>query len=89
MNNIERVKHYSEIDTEAPFDSNCDNATDALVIAPKSWPDAGKIEIEWACARYRPELPLVFNDISFVVHAREKVGVCGRTGESSTCPYLI
>lgn len=90
MNSIERVKHYSEVDTEAPFDKNDPTATAELVVAPPSWPSAGKIEFEWACARYRPELPLVINDVSFVVNAREKVGICGRTGSGkSTLMQLL
>ena len=81
MNSIERVKHYSEIDTEAAFDETDD---EQLVVPDESWPREGKIELIKCCARYRPELPLVCNDVSFVVNPRQKVGICGRTGSGKS-----
>lgn len=35
-------------------------------------------------ARYRPELPLVLQDLTFTVNASEKVGVVGRTGSGKS-----
>ena len=38
----------------------------------------------------RAELPLVLTDVSFVVEARQKIGVCGRTGSGkSTLMQLL
>ena len=44
------------------------------------WPSKGVIEFRSVCLRYRPGLPLVLNNCSFVVKGSEKVGVVGRTG---------
>ena len=91
MNSIERVKHYSEIDTEAAFDEADPKAKETQLVAPpKSWPSSGKIEFSCCNARYRAELPLVLTDVSFVVEARQKIGVCGRTGSGkSTLMQLL
>jgi ATP-binding cassette subfamily C (CFTR/MRP) protein 1 len=40
------------------------------------------------CARYRPELDMVLNDVSFDVKPGEKVGVCGRTGSGKSSLML-
>lgn len=44
------------------------------------WPTAGKINFFNVSLRYRPSLPLVLKNVSFVVPAGHKVGVVGRTG---------
>jgi len=78
MNSIERVKHYSEIEVESAY-----TATD-IVTAPRGWPTAGRIEFNRICARYRPELPLVIENVTFTVQSNEKVGVVGRTGSGKS-----
>ncbi|KAF9150625.1 hypothetical protein BG015_007537 [Linnemannia schmuckeri] len=45
-----------------------------------SWPQQGRISFQEVSLRYRPELPLVLNKISFDIQAGHKVGVVGRTG---------
>lgn len=44
------------------------------------WPDKPSIEFKNLSARYKPELPLVIRDLSFVVKKHSKVGIVGRTG---------
>jgi ABC-type multidrug transport system fused ATPase/permease subunit len=78
---IERVKHYSEIDSEASYNAG---AKGELITAPPDWPTRGSIEFNNVCARYRPELPLVLENVSFTVHSNEKVGVVGRTGSGKS-----
>ncbi len=34
--------------------------------------------------RYRPELPIVLNGVSFSLRPAEKLGVCGRTGSGKS-----
>lgn len=75
------MKHYSEIDTEAAY--NADNKGE-LITAPPGWPTRGCIEFTDVCARYRPELPLVLEKVTFTVRSNEKVGVVGRTGSGKS-----
>jgi ABC-type multidrug transport system fused ATPase/permease subunit len=81
MTSVERLIHFSQIQPEAPprvYD----------MVIPKSWPEQGKIEFRNLKARYRPELDLVLNGISFVVNPGEKIGVCGRTGSGKSSLML-
>ncbi|KAF8057290.1 Abcc2 [Scenedesmus sp. PABB004] len=72
MNSVERLVEYREQAEEAP----------ALVEPrpPAPWPEAGAIQAVQLVVRYRPELPPVLKSLSFSINAREKVGICGRTG---------
>jgi ABC-type multidrug transport system fused ATPase/permease subunit len=45
------------------------------------WPARGGIVFDSVAARYRPELPPAVHDLSFHIHAGERVGVVGRTGK--------
>ena len=45
-----------------------------------AWPTSGAIHVTDLVVRYRPDLPPVLKGISFKIGAREKVGICGRTG---------
>jgi len=45
-----------------------------------SWPSQGRIRIHNLALRYRGDLELVLDGISFEIGAGEKVGICGRTG---------
>ena len=74
MNSIERMVEYLNYDTEKD-DIVPDNRP------PADWPSKGAITVENLRVRYRPELDDVLKGISFSVTGREKIGVCGRTGE--------
>nr|XP_018260210.1 uncharacterized protein I303_07127 [Kwoniella dejecticola CBS 10117]OBR82368.1 hypothetical protein I303_07127 [Kwoniella dejecticola CBS 10117] len=73
MNCVERLHHYNTLASEAlPFvhgDPKFDE-----------WPREGSIEFDRVCLRYRPELPVVLNDLSFTIRPGEKIGIIGRTG---------
>lgn len=78
MSSVERIQFYTDnIEPEAPED------------IPESdppagtWPTNGEIELSHASMRYR-DGPLVLKDLSFKVHAGEKIGVCGRTGSGKS-----
>ncbi|KAF9920089.1 hypothetical protein FBU30_010129 [Linnemannia zychae] len=45
-----------------------------------TWPQQGQISFQQVSMRYRPDLPLALDKISFEVRAGHKVGVVGRTG---------
>ncbi|KAJ2884074.1 Canalicular multispecific organic anion transporter 2, partial [Coemansia aciculifera] len=40
-----------------------------------TWPETGKIEFRRYSMRYRSDLDLTLNDLSFVVHSKEKIGI--------------
>lgn len=66
MVGAERIKQYSEIETEAPYEIE---ATEPEV----GWPPEGVVTFENYSTRYRPELELVLNDVTFQVKSSEKV----------------
>jgi ATP-binding cassette subfamily C (CFTR/MRP) protein 1 len=74
MNNVERIQHYIDLETEAEPKLPTDPKDDEL------WPTAGKIDFENAKLQYRPDLPLVLKGLDFSIRAGEKVGIIGRTG---------
>jgi ATP-binding cassette, subfamily C (CFTR/MRP), member 1 len=50
------------------------------VTVAESWPERGNVVLENVCLRYRPNLPLALNGLSFQIPAGTKCGVVGRTG---------
>ncbi|KAJ2061683.1 hypothetical protein GGI17_002947 [Coemansia sp. S146] len=55
-----------------------------------TWPETGKIEFRHYSMRYRSELDLTLNDLSFVVRSKEKIGIVGRTGAGkSSLTYAL
>ena len=88
MNGVERIKYYSDIKTEKPYEkdnsASLDDPARKIIVAGSSWPQRGQIVFDRVCARYRKELELVLNTVSFDVAAGQKVGVCGRTGSGKS-----
>lgn len=72
MNSVERVVHYTSLESEADLDTPND--------PPPSWPTQGEIKFQNVELAYRPGLPLVLKGVSFSVEPREKIGIVGRTG---------
>jgi ABC-type multidrug transport system fused ATPase/permease subunit len=73
MNSVERIQQYTAIETERPAHIETYNP-------PANWPDHGYIKFDNVSYRYRPGLPLVLNEMSFLIKPGEKIGVVGRTG---------
>lgn len=72
MNATERLHYYgSQLEQEAPL---------KLKDVPDSWPATGAITFDDVQMRYRAELPLVLQGLSFQVRGGERVGIVGRTG---------
>ncbi|KAK5096599.1 ATP-binding cassette transporter yor1 [Lithohypha guttulata] len=72
MNATERLHYYgSQLEQEAPL---------KLKEVPDSWPQSGAIDFKDVEMRYRPELPLVLQGLSFQIRGGERVGIVGRTG---------
>ncbi|KAH9031752.1 ABC transporter [Lactarius pseudohatsudake] len=74
MNSVERIVHYArDLEQEPPHEIPARKPS-----AP--WPSNGKLEINEAVLKYRPELPLVLKGLSMSVEGGEKIGIVGRTG---------
>ncbi|XP_035171280.1 multidrug resistance-associated protein 1-like isoform X1 [Oxyura jamaicensis] len=69
---IERVCEYAHMDKEEPWITS--------KRPPVGWPDRGIIQFVNYKARYRKDVALALNDISFQTWSKEKVGIVGRTG---------
>ncbi|KAG0350280.1 hypothetical protein BG005_010189 [Podila minutissima] len=74
MSSAERLMYYAEnLDQEPPAEKPESKP-------PGYWPEHGEIVFKNVSMRYRPELPLVLNNVSFDIQAGDKIGVVGRTG---------
>ncbi|KFH67722.1 hypothetical protein MVEG_06454 [Podila verticillata NRRL 6337] len=74
MSSVERLMYYAEnLDQEPPAEKPESKP-------PGCWPEHGRIVFKNVSMRYRPELPLVLNNVSFDIQAGDKIGVVGRTG---------
>ena len=76
MNAIQRIEDQVDFDE---FEANFD--------APqpqKDWPNTGKISIKNISIRYRKNLPLVLDNISFEIVPNENIGIVGRTGSGKS-----
>ncbi|XP_060518772.1 probable multidrug resistance-associated protein lethal(2)03659 isoform X2 [Cylas formicarius] len=71
MTCVERIKQYSEITTEKDEGSQHPS---------EMWPSSGKIQFCNLSLRYDDNQADVLKGISFLVGAKEKVGMVGRTG---------
>jgi ABC-type multidrug transport system fused ATPase/permease subunit len=73
MTSVERIKEYSEIDSE--------NLNQGNVKPPSDWPKNGRIIFNNVSFRYDKNLPNVLNDLTLNVNPGEKIGIVGRTGK--------
>ncbi|KAN0125580.1 multidrug resistance-associated ABC transporter [Russula decolorans] len=73
---LERIKEYSELETEPP--------EFVEPRPPKSWPSRGDIVCESLVIRYAPDLPDVLHNLKFSIKPGEKVGILGRTGSGKS-----
>lgn len=69
MTSVERVAEYSKAETEKD--------TGKVL---KNWPIDGKIEFRDVNLKYASNPDPILSSLNFVVQAREKIGVIGRTG---------
>jgi len=71
---VERVSSYIESPHEAEHEKDSDPSSQQI------WPKEGLVQFHEVCLRYRPDTPMVLDEVTFTVQPREKVGVAGRTG---------
>jgi len=71
---IERIRATSELPQEAAWETNPSIQLD------EAWPAQGELKFDKVCLRYRDDLPLALNSVSFYLRPGERCGVVGRTG---------
>ncbi|TMW58206.1 hypothetical protein Poli38472_011794 [Pythium oligandrum] len=81
MTCFERIAFYETLDEEGHL---MKDKRVELTAIDAQWPRTGAITFDKVTMRYRPELELVLQDVSFTVNSGEKVGVCGRTGSGKS-----
>jgi len=78
---VERILTYIGLEPEAAYEvSEMKPSAD--------WPSKGEIEFRHYSMRYRPDLGRCLNDLNFVIHGGERVGICGRTGAGKSSATL-
>jgi len=55
-----------------------------MLIDRPNWPEQGEIEFKDVDLKYRPNLDIVLDNLSFKVAAKEKIGIVGRTGSGKS-----
>ncbi len=68
MVSVERIRHYMEIEPEAPLETFPPNRK-----PPPEWPDKGEIVFDDVSLRYAEDLPVVLKSLSLTVRPSEKV----------------
>ena len=71
---VERVMEYNSLPSEAALTTPYDDEIS------EAWPKHGNLEVMNLNVRYRAELPLSLNGLTFKVEGGERVGIVGRTG---------
>ncbi|EQC25095.1 hypothetical protein SDRG_17021 [Saprolegnia diclina VS20] len=67
----ERIQEYIAIESEGARVTS---------VATANWPTTGAVAFENVSFRYKPNDPLVLQNVSFAVAGGEKIGIVGRTG---------
>jgi ABC-type multidrug transport system fused ATPase/permease subunit len=81
MTSVERLAHYSLIESEAPHVMESNKL-------PKNWPENGEISFKELKLKYRKELDYALRGISLSIKRGEKIGICGRTGSGKSTLIL-
>ncbi|KAF0698943.1 Aste57867_10465 [Aphanomyces stellatus] len=80
MTCAERLHEYNQLAGEDTHDPTTVTTTPSSA----DWPTHGAVAFNGYSMRYRPELELVLDDVSFAVRGGERVGICGRTGSGKS-----
>jgi ABC-type multidrug transport system fused ATPase/permease subunit len=78
ITSIERIHQTSSLPMEAAWE------TDPSMSLDPSWPKTGALEFDHVCMRYRKDLPLALDSVSFKLGPGTRCGVVGRTGSGKT-----
>jgi ABC-type multidrug transport system fused ATPase/permease subunit len=82
ITSIERVHETSTLPQEAPWE------TGSSIQLDPAWPTKGELEFDAVCMRYRKELPLALDSVSFKLRPGMRCGVVGRTGSGQIAHSL-
>ena len=75
MTAVERVVEYQTVDPEPAHESQENKKP------PKEWPNKGEIKFDKLSLSYHPSMDdKVLKKLEFEIHAKEKIGIVGRTG---------
>lgn len=70
MVSVERVLEYGDLPSEGALKLDSDDE-----LTKKGWPSAGAIQVHDFSVRYRPNLPLSLENVSFIIPSGARVGV--------------
>ncbi|KAH8904830.1 P-loop containing nucleoside triphosphate hydrolase protein [Coniochaeta sp. PMI_546] len=87
LGGISRLKRFSEMTEREDKEFG-----EGDILPPAEWPLSGKVVMEDISASYnRADPQPLLSDLSLVIHSREKVALCGRTGsgKSSVLALLL
>jgi ABC-type multidrug transport system fused ATPase/permease subunit len=79
LTSIERIYKTSQLESEAAWETDS-----SVTVLETSWPRHGELEFDNVCMRYRTDLPLALNSVSFKLTAKRRCGIIGRTGSGKT-----
>lgn len=71
---LERLLSFISLPAEAELVKDTDRQLEA------NWPTHGHVRFSNVCMRYRPELPMVLNNLDFSISGGKSLGIVGRTG---------
>lgn len=74
MTSVERVLEYTTLEKEPSLESEQGKKP------PTNWPKNGEIVFKNMYLRYAKDEPPVLKNLNFVIKAKDKVGIVGRTG---------
>ena len=81
MVSVERVKSFTEINSEQPMSMIND-------LKNPKWPISPCIKFHKVKLRYRPNTDLVLKGVNFNIPASSRVGIAGRTGSGKSSIFL-
>ena len=79
MVSVERANQFENLEPER---------WNGTIKVPHTWPLSPRIEFTNVVLRYKEDANNALDDVSFVVKAGEKIGICGRTGSGKSSLFM-
>lgn len=74
LQSLERIQEFALLPSEDPNPSSYESEKSK----DRSWPSKGALEFQGVSIRYREELDLALDSVSFSLEGGKKIGICGR-----------